>query len=405
MANTIDLCPQCRGRLVPIGERTGGFSAKKAVIGTVVAGGAVGLAAGATGKQLVTLQCVKCGYTIETDAKTAKEATEFGEAFEQYCELQEQLRRQRCKLEIPHVKLVHQYGYGMNEFKYAGYVNRAKDREKIGIDIDAVEKEVAAARQKYDKKIQLLNAPDASEQRELSELRKKQQNLTKEKSQCEAELAALGFFKFAQKKAAQEKIASLSNELASVTGKKDQLDRIIQHQQEKWQAEERVEIVQIRSELVERCRVLAYEWMKENLPEEYHQFLSAVYSVLDDEGKDSEELHQLLDPETESMTTLQLSQRIGYFSNPYVSDCGRGFSFSLYFGADGARDISILKSLAQKEEQEKAKKAAKIENYRRAAEKHIKDRYPEESASEREARVQRIVDSMIQTDTELENHP
>lgn len=72
--------------------------------------------------------------------------------------------------------------------------------------------------------------------------------------------------------------------------------------------------------------MLAYEWMKENLPEEYHQFLSAVYSVLDDEGKDSEELHQLLDPETESMTTLQLSQRIGYFSNPYVSDCGQGLA-------------------------------------------------------------------------------
>ncbi len=72
MGNTIDLCPQCRGKLVPIGERTGGFSAKKAVVGTVVAGGVVGLAAGATGKQLVTLKCVNCGYTIETDAKTRR---------------------------------------------------------------------------------------------------------------------------------------------------------------------------------------------------------------------------------------------------------------------------------------------------------------------------------------------
>ena len=104
------------------------------------------------------------------------------------------------------------------------------------------------------------------------------------------------------------------------------------------------------------------------------------------------------------MTTLQLSQRIGYFSNPYVSDCGQGFSFSLYFGADGARDRSMLQRLAQKEEREKAEKAAKIERYRKATEKLIKERYPEESASEREARVQRIVDSMIQTDTELENH-
>ena len=64
----------------------------------------------------------------------------------------------------------------------------------------------------------------------------------------------------------------------------------------------------------------------------------------------------------------------------------------------------MLQRLAQKEEREKAEKAAKIERYRKATEKLIKERYPEESASEREARVQRIVDSMIQTDTELENH-
>lgn len=73
-----NLCPKCSGKLVPVGERTGGFSAGKAVVGAVVAG-PVGVAAGALGKKLITLQCEKCGYTVETDEKSAVAAQRFGE--------------------------------------------------------------------------------------------------------------------------------------------------------------------------------------------------------------------------------------------------------------------------------------------------------------------------------------
>ena len=59
-------CPKCgMGHLQAMGERTGGFSGKKAVIGAVVAG-PIGLAAGALGKKKITYVCNRCGYSIET---------------------------------------------------------------------------------------------------------------------------------------------------------------------------------------------------------------------------------------------------------------------------------------------------------------------------------------------------
>ncbi|MBQ3079853.1 MAG: hypothetical protein IJC48_07650 [Clostridia bacterium] len=59
------LCPRCRrGFLKPIGERTGGFSGKKAAVGGVLLG-PVGLVAGALGRRKVTYMCDKCNYTIE----------------------------------------------------------------------------------------------------------------------------------------------------------------------------------------------------------------------------------------------------------------------------------------------------------------------------------------------------
>ena len=59
-------CPRCGiGYLQAAGERTGGFSGKKAVIGAVVAG-PIGLAAGALGKKKITYVCNRCGYSVET---------------------------------------------------------------------------------------------------------------------------------------------------------------------------------------------------------------------------------------------------------------------------------------------------------------------------------------------------
>lgn len=58
-------CPKCRvGYLRAIGERTGGFSGGKAVVGAFLLG-PIGLAAGALGKKKVMYQCQKCGYTVE----------------------------------------------------------------------------------------------------------------------------------------------------------------------------------------------------------------------------------------------------------------------------------------------------------------------------------------------------
>ena len=58
-------CPKCAmGYLEAVGERTGGFSGGKAVLGAVVAG-PIGLAAGALGKKKITYRCSRCGYTVE----------------------------------------------------------------------------------------------------------------------------------------------------------------------------------------------------------------------------------------------------------------------------------------------------------------------------------------------------
>lgn len=58
-------CPKCaRGYLQSVGERTGGFSGGKALVGAVLVG-PIGLAAGALGKKKTTYRCNQCGYTVE----------------------------------------------------------------------------------------------------------------------------------------------------------------------------------------------------------------------------------------------------------------------------------------------------------------------------------------------------
>lgn len=58
-------CPKCaRGYLKAVGERTGGFSGGKALVGAVLVG-PIGLAAGALGKKKTTYRCNQCGYTVE----------------------------------------------------------------------------------------------------------------------------------------------------------------------------------------------------------------------------------------------------------------------------------------------------------------------------------------------------
>lgn len=58
-------CPKCTlGYMQSVGERTGGFSGGKALVGAVVAG-PIGLAAGALGKKKITYRCNRCGYSVE----------------------------------------------------------------------------------------------------------------------------------------------------------------------------------------------------------------------------------------------------------------------------------------------------------------------------------------------------
>jgi predicted RNA-binding Zn-ribbon protein involved in translation (DUF1610 family) len=58
-------CQKCgKGLYRKTGERTGGFSGKKAVVGAIIAG-PVGVAAGAFGKKKTTYRCSNCGYTAE----------------------------------------------------------------------------------------------------------------------------------------------------------------------------------------------------------------------------------------------------------------------------------------------------------------------------------------------------
>lgn len=58
-------CPKCfLGYMQAVGERTGGFSGGKAVVGAIIAG-PIGLAAGALGKKKITYRCNRCGYTVE----------------------------------------------------------------------------------------------------------------------------------------------------------------------------------------------------------------------------------------------------------------------------------------------------------------------------------------------------
>ena len=59
-------CPNCgkSNTIELMGERTGGFSGGKAVVGAVLLG-PLGLVAGAFGKKKVMYQCKQCGYTVE----------------------------------------------------------------------------------------------------------------------------------------------------------------------------------------------------------------------------------------------------------------------------------------------------------------------------------------------------
>ena len=122
----LHFCPNCDGKLVAISERTGGFDGKKAAVGMVIAGGAVGLAAGATGKQLVTLKCSKCGYTIEMDAQSAREEIEFEKKYEQFL-------YERCQLPLTQLP---EPDNSMLDFRFMAYMNRAKEREQIDSHLD-----------------------------------------------------------------------------------------------------------------------------------------------------------------------------------------------------------------------------------------------------------------------------
>ena len=301
---SLDLCPQCGGKLVPVGERTGGFSGTKAVVGAVLVG-PMGVAAGATGKKLVTLQCVKCGYTIETDEKTAREAAEFGEAFERYCNFHAS--------KIPQPGLIHSYGYSekeIREFRVKGYANRTEERKKIGVDIEQVEKEVEKLGDSFDKE----------DQKRLEEIRALKQKQEEERQR----LQSLGFFKFSEKKTAQAEIQSLEEQIGAARGKrKEEYNKFCK------------EAARMRGEYVERCRVLAYAALEDYCPEEYREFFRCVISMLSGEPKDA---RAILDPLNSDMTNLQFGLRMSSVANPFISTSTIAGKKVWYLGPDSSED-------------------------------------------------------------------
>lgn len=59
-------CPKCAmGFMTAQGERNGGFSGGKALLGAALVG-PIGLVAGALGKKKTLYVCNRCNYTIET---------------------------------------------------------------------------------------------------------------------------------------------------------------------------------------------------------------------------------------------------------------------------------------------------------------------------------------------------
>ena len=303
---SISMCPQCHGRLVAVSERTGGFSGTKAVVGAVVAGPA-GVAAGALGKKLVVLQCVKCGYQIETNAQTAQEAEEFGRLYEQYEQLHPPL--------IPMPELIEDLGKGYcsMQFRCKEYIHRAEERKKISVDIEAVERNVEQAEEKCDQEIQAATA-------EISRLEQEKEAKTQE-------LGKLGLFKFSEKKAAQATIDNLGEQIKkSISKVKDAYRKCDS------------EIVSLRSEYVERCRVLAHAAVDEYCPDDpvWKEFAHAVYSVLSSEPMSSSEIVKRSN--NGNMTPLQFRKRMNEIGNPFVSESSEGW----YFGPDGSKNLDWL---------------------------------------------------------------
>jgi len=120
------LCPKCSGRLTSVGDRTGGFSGKKAVLGSVIAG-PVGVVAGLLGKKLVTMQCVKCGYTTEMNEKAAKKAAAYGDVYGGLAEIERDL----VKRSIGGQKTALSQSIRSDEIKEQLDEAKARAREKI----------------------------------------------------------------------------------------------------------------------------------------------------------------------------------------------------------------------------------------------------------------------------------
>ncbi len=301
------MCPQCHGRLAAISERTGGFSGTKAVVGAVVAG-PVGVAAGALGKKLVVLQCVKCGYQIETDAQTAQEAEEFGKLYEQYERLNAPL--------IPMPELIEDLGKGYcsMQFRCKEYIHRAEERKKIGVDIEAIEHKIEQIEEKYDQEIQAAT----------SEIGR----LEQEKAAKTQELGKLGLFKFSEKKATQ----------AAIDGLGEQIKKSISEIKDTYRKCDS-EIVSLRSEYVERCRVLAHAAVDEYCPDDpvWKRFAHAVYSLMSSEPMTSKEFVKRSN--NIDMTQLRFSKRMDEIGNPFVSESSEGW----YFGPDGSENPKWIK--------------------------------------------------------------
>lgn len=318
---SVSMCPKCHSRLVAISERTGGFSGTKAVAGAVVAG-PVGVAAGALGKKLVVLKCEKCGYQIETNAQEAQEAERFGRLYEQY------VMTHTSTSILTKQPSIEELGYKKEEFANKGYMVREEERKNIGLDIEGIEISIRTMEKEFTQ----------AETDGLAEIAR----LEQEKAQKATEQGKIGFFKFAEKKAARAAL----DEVNSL------LNAAIRKQQDMYQQLDS-KIKALRTEYVERCRLLAYDALNVYCPDYagWREFARAVYAILSDVPMAPAEISRAYGSD---LTSLQIHKVMNEIGNPFVSYASKAGHFGWYFGVDGDRDIRKVYDIKEKMERKTA---------------------------------------------------
>lgn len=274
------LCPKCGGALVAISERTGGFSGTKAVAGAVVAG-PVGVAAGALGKKLTTVQCQKCGYTMEISASKAQSAEAYGQIYGPLEELRRQIIQQSMSSPLDSAP------NGLNSVKI-------KIHDSLQISLKA-SKMREKEREAIASELEQINSTEDERQPVQQEI----DRLSSEKKAKEKQLKTLGLFKFSEKKEVQAAIEQLN---AQMEPKVKELKEIT----------DRLKI--LRTDLADKCLRLACDAVDEYCVEIYRPYAKQLIAGLGSEPLTCSEINAKL---SSSLTALQINSMLK--DNPFIT--------------------------------------------------------------------------------------